>query len=249
MRITENVEIGTGKMVLFAGPCAVESYDLCIEVGTKVKEICDLLGLQYVFKASFDKANRTSIKSFRGSKDSLKILERVKNTLKVPVITDVHEAHQCTEVATIADVLQIPAFLCRQTDLIVSAAFTAKPVMIKKGQFMKPEDMAYAVEKVMSTGNHKAILTERGSSFGYNNLVVDFRSIQIMKQFAPVVFDATHSTTRQFSNDLAKAAVAIGIDGLFIETHPNPSQALSDKENMIPLNELEDFLIKLKIVN
>lgn len=239
-------------MILISGPCAIESYDTCIEVATEMKRICHNLGIEYVFKASFDKANRTSGESFRGADNGLKILERVKNELSVKIITDVHESGQCAEVATVADYLQIPAFLCRQTDLIKAAARTGKPINIKKGQFMAPEDMRFAVQKVTEEQNYKVFLTERGTSFGYNNLIVDFRSIPIMRKYAPVIFDVTHSlqqpggsTTggqRQYAGHLARAAAAVGVDGFFIETHPNPEKALSDKETMIPLHEMEDFL-------
>ena len=246
-------------MVLFAGPCAAESYDICMETGTKVKEICADLGIEYVFKASFDKANRTSSSSYRGpSVDmGLEILSMVRKNLDVPIVTDVHESYQCAEVAAVVDVLQIPAFLCRQTDLLVAAAKTGKPVKVKKGQFMAPEDMKYAVDKVRGEGNNKVFLTERGSSFGYHNLVVDMRSLPIMRQYSPVVFDVTHSIQRpgglggksggdrQFAPYLAKAAAAVGVDGFFIETHPNPEKALSDGPNMVPLKELKEFVVSL----
>jgi 2-dehydro-3-deoxyphosphooctonate aldolase (KDO 8-P synthase) len=254
-----NFNLGTDKMVLFAGPCAAESYDICMETGTKVKEICADLGINYVFKSSFDKANRTSASSYRGPnmEGGLQILERVKKDLKVPIVTDVHESHQCAEVASVVDVLQIPAFLCRQTDLLVAAAKTGKPVKVKKGQFMSPEDMRFAVEKVRGEGNPNVFLTERGSTFGYNNLVVDFRSLPIMRQYTPVVFDVTHSIQRpgglggksggdrQYASYLAKAAAAVGVDGFFIETHPNPEKALSDGPNMVPLHELKDFVLAI----
>lgn len=247
-------------MVLFAGPCAAESYDICMETGTQVKKICAELGIDYVFKASFDKANRTSSGSYRGpSVDmGLEILSMVRNDLKVPVVTDVHESSQCAEVAAVVDVLQIPAFLCRQTDLLIAAAKTGKPVKVKKGQFMAPEDMQYALEKIRGEGNQNVFLTERGSSFGYHNLVVDMRSLPIMRQYSPVVFDVTHSIQRpgglggksggdrQFAPYLAKAAAAIGVDGFFIETHPQPEKALSDGPNMVPLREMKEFLISIK---
>ncbi|MBN8575700.1 MAG: 3-deoxy-8-phosphooctulonate synthase [Cytophagales bacterium] len=258
--ITDSITLGGDRMVLFAGPCAAESYDICMETGTQVKKICQDLGIDYVFKASFDKANRTSSGSYRGpSVDmGLEILSMVRNDLKVPVVTDVHESHQCAEVAAIVDVLQIPAFLCRQTDLLMAAARTGKPVKVKKGQFMAPEDMRYALDKVRGEGNKNVFLTERGSSFGYHNLVVDVRSLPIMRQYAPVVFDVTHSIQRpgglggksggdrQFAPYLAKAAAAAGVDGFFIETHPQPEKALSDGPNMVPLHELRDFVSTLK---
>ena len=226
----------------------------------EVRRICSELEVDYVFKASFDKANRTSGTSYRGPEDGLRILERIRATYQVPVVTDVHESHQCAEVGSVVDVLQIPAFLCRQTDLLLAAARTGRTIKIKKGQFMAPEDMRYAVDKVRGAGNAKVLLTERGSMFGYNNLVVDMRSLPIMRQFCPVIFDVTHSVQRpgglggksggdrQFAPYLAKAAAAAGVDGFFIETHPDPERALSDGPNMIPLDQLRDFLIRLLAV-
>lgn len=256
VQISSNITLGGDRMVLFAGPCAAESYDICMETGTRVKEICNDLGIDYVFKASFDKANRTSSGSYRGpSMDmGLEILSMVRKNLNVPVVTDVHESYQCAEVAEVADVLQIPAFLCRQTDLLVAAAKTGKAVKVKKGQFMAPEDMKFALDKVRGEGNKNVFLTERGSSFGYHNLVVDMRSLPIMRQYSPVVFDVTHSIQRpgglggksggdrQFAPYLARAAAAVGVDGFFIETHPNPDKALSDGPNMVPLGEMKEFL-------
>lgn len=258
--INDRITLGGNRMVLFAGPCAAESYDICMETGSQVKKMCEELGIDYVFKASFDKANRTSSGSYRGPSIDmgLEILSMVRNDLKVPVVTDVHESYQCAEVASVVDVLQIPAFLCRQTDLLIAAAETGKPVKVKKGQFMAPEDMKYALDKVRGEGNKNVFLTERGSMFGYNNLVVDMRSLPIMRQFAPVVFDVTHSIQRpgglggksggdrQFAPYLAKAAAAVGVDGFFIETHPQPEKALSDGPNMIPLHEMKNLLIALK---
>lgn len=258
--ITDHIKIGGQKMVLFSGPCAAESYDLCMETGGRVKEICGKLDIEYVFKSSFDKANRTSSGSYRGPsyEEGLKILERVRKDLDVPVVTDVHESYQCAEVASVVDVLQIPAFLCRQTDLLRAAARTGKAVKIKKGQFMAPEDMKYAVDKVKEEGNNNVFLTERGASFGYHTLVVDFRSLPIMRQFTPVVFDVTHSVQqpggkggssggqREFAPFLARAAAAAGVDGFFIETHPTPETALSDGPNMIHLHNMEAFLTMLK---
>lgn len=259
VRITDDIELGGNRMVLFAGPCAAESFDICMETGAHVKALCAELAIGYVFKSSFDKANRTSSSSYRGpTMDSgLEILRRVRKELNVPVVTDVHESAQCAEVASVVDVLQIPAFLCRQTDLLVAAARTGKPVKIKKGQFMAPEDMKFAVEKVRGEGNQRVFLTERGSSFGYHNLVVDYRSLPIMRQYTPVVFDVTHSVQRpgglggksggdrQYAGILARAAAAVGVDGFFIETHPKPEQALSDGPNMIPLAELKEFLSRI----
>lgn len=255
-----DITLGSDRMVLFGGPCAAESYEICIEVGSKVKTICDKLGIDYIFKSSFDKANRTSAGSYRGPSkdDGLEILARVKKELNVPIVTDVHESYQCAEVAEVADVLQIPAFLCRQTDLLKAAAKTGKAVKIKKGQFMAPEDMKYAVDKVRGEGNSNVFLTERGASFGYHTLVVDMRSLPIMRQFSPVIFDVTHSVQqpggkggssggqREFAPFLARAAAAAGVDGFFIETHPQPEKALSDGPNMIPLHEMESFLIMIK---
>jgi 2-dehydro-3-deoxyphosphooctonate aldolase (KDO 8-P synthase) len=258
--IANRITLGADRMVLFGGPCAAESYEICIETGAKVKAICDKLGIDYVFKSSFDKANRTSSGSYRGPSkdDGLKILERVKKELNVPIVTDVHESYQCAEAATVADVLQIPAFLCRQTDLLKAAAKTGKAVKIKKGQFMAPEDMKYAVDKVRGAGNENVFLTERGASFGYHTLVVDMRSLPIMRQYTPVIFDVTHSVQqpggmggssggqREFAPFLARAAAATGVDGFFIETHPNPDKALSDGPNMIPLHQMEEFVTVLK---
>lgn len=260
MKITEDVILGLDKPVLFSGPCAVESYDICLEIGTKVKAWADENGFSYVFKASFDKANRTSSGSFRsiGMDKSLEVLQRVGKALNVPLVTDIHESYQAAEVAEVVDVLQIPAFLCRQTDLLLAAGQTGKAVKIKRGQFMAPEDMQYAVTKVRSTGNENVCLTERGFSLGYHNLVVDMRGLPIMRQFAPVVFDITHSVQqpggqggtsggqREFAPILARAAAATGIDGFFIETHPEPSKALSDGPNLIPLHRMGDFLRMLK---
>jgi 2-dehydro-3-deoxyphosphooctonate aldolase (KDO 8-P synthase) len=258
--IGKNITLGGDRMVLFAGPCAAESYDICMETGSKVKELCAKYNIDYVFKSSFDKANRTSAGSYRGPsiEGGIEILARVKKDLQVPVVTDVHESYQCAEVAEVADVLQIPAFLCRQTDLLKAAARTGKAVKIKKGQFMAPEDMKYAVDKVREEGNKNVFLTERGASFGYHTLVVDMRSLPIMRKYTPVIFDVTHSIQqpggkggssggqREFAPFLARAAAAAGVDGFFIETHPMPEKALSDGPNMIPLHEMEAFLIMIK---
>uniref|UniRef100_UPI004047441B 3-deoxy-8-phosphooctulonate synthase n=1 Tax=Algoriphagus sp. TaxID=1872435 RepID=UPI004047441B len=260
MYIREGIVLGSDKPVLFSGPCAVESFDICMEIGSKVKAWADQHGFSYVFKASFDKANRTSSSSFRsiGMDASLEVLQRVGMALNVPLVTDIHESYQAADVAEVVDVLQIPAFLCRQTDLLLAAAATGKAVKIKRGQFMAPEDMAYAVNKVRSAGNDNVCLTERGFSLGYHNLVVDMRGLPIMRQFAPVVFDITHSVQqpggqggssggqREFAPILARAAAATGIDGFFIETHPEPSKALSDGPNLIPLHRMGDFLEMLK---
>lgn len=260
MRITDSVVLGAGKPVLFSGPCAVESFDICMEIGTKVKTWAEVQGFSYVFKASFDKANRTSSGSFRsiGMDKSLEVLQRVGKALNVPLVTDIHESYQAKEVAEVVDVLQIPAFLCRQTDLLLAAGETGKAVKVKRGQFMAPEDMQYAVSKVRSTGNENVCLTERGFSLGYHNLVVDMRGLPVMRQFAPVVFDITHSVQqpggqggssggqREFAPILARAAAATGIDGFFIETHPEPAKALSDGPNLIPLEKMGEFLGMLR---
>lgn len=262
VQITDSMKIGDGRLTLFAGPCAAESYDICMEVGEEVKSICEELDINYVFKASFDKANRTSVDSYRGPglNEGLKLLEKVKKELGVPLVTDIHESSQVKAVAEVADVLQIPAFLCRQTDLIVAAAETGKLVNIKRGQYMAPADMQYSVNKVVSTGNSNVALTERGSSFGYHNLVVDMRALPIMRQYAPVIFDCTHSVQqpggqggssggqREFAPYLARAAAAAGVDGFFIETHPDPSTALSDGPNMVKLPEMKAFLGMIKEV-
>lgn len=244
-------------MILISGPCVIESEQLCLDVAGKLKEITDKLGIQYVFKASFDKANRTSHKSFRGLgiDRGLEVLSKVKKV--TPVLTDVHDLDQIDRVSEVVDWMQIPAFLCRQTDLIQAAANTGKPINIKKGQFLSPQEMRNVVEKAKSTGNQNVYACERGTSFGYNNLVVDMRSLSIMREFAPVIFDATHSVQqpggqgtssggqRQFIPILARAAVAVGIDGLFMETHPNPDKALSDGPNSWPLDQMECLLEEL----
>lgn len=256
LEILPGIHLGGDKPLLLAGPCAVESKEICFEIAGKVKEYAQSLGFHYIFKASFDKANRTSAGSFRsiGLEASLATLTEVKNEFQLPLITDVHESYQVKEVASQVDVLQIPAFLCRQTDLLLAAGESGKAVNIKKGQFMAPEDMAYAVKKVQSTGNSKVFLTERGTSFGYHNLTVDMRSLPIMRQFSPVIFDVTHSVQqpggaggssggqREFAGYLARAAASTGIDGFFIETHPEPAKALSDGPNMVPLAEMKFFL-------
>lgn len=258
--LTENIEIGSNKLVLLAGPCAIEDYDICYEVASSLKQTCLDLDISYVFKASFDKANRTSAGSFRsiGFDESLEIFHKIKNELDIPVVTDVHESFQVPLVAEVVDVLQIPAFLCRQTDLLLAAGNSGLAVNIKRGQFMAAEDMKYAVDKVHSTGNMNACLTERGVTFGYHNLVVDMRALPTMRQFAPVIFDVTHSVQqpggaggssggqREFAPYLARAAAAAGVDGFFIETHPDPTKARSDGPNMIPLKEMKDFLSMIK---
>ena len=255
------IEVANDKpFVLFGGMNVLESRDMAMRVAEHYVTVCQKLNIPYVFKASFDKANRTSSGSFRsiGMDKSLEVLQRVGQALDVPLVTDIHESYQAAEVAEVVDVLQIPAFLCRQTDLLLAAGNTGKAVKIKRGQFMAPEDMQYAVKKVRSTGNENVCLTERGFSLGYHNLVVDMRGLPIMRQFAPVVFDITHSVQqpggqggssggqREFAPILARAAAATGIDGFFIETHPEPAKALSDGPNLIPLHRMADFLEMLK---
>ena len=246
---------------LIAGPCVIESEDHALGVAARLREITSALDVPFIFKASYDKANRTSIRSFRGPglDRGLEILGRIRRELGVAVTSDVHEAGQVGPAAEVLDLLQIPAFLCRQTDLIVAAAATGKPVNIKKGQFLAPGDLVHAVEKARSTGNRDLLVTERGTSFGYNNLVVDFRSLPMLREMAvPVVFDATHSVQlpggaggsssgdSAFIPHLARAAVAVGIDGIFMEVHPDPKRALSDGANALQIDLLKDLLTHLR---
>jgi 2-dehydro-3-deoxyphosphooctonate aldolase (KDO 8-P synthase) len=255
-----NINIGNGELFLIAGPCVIESEEHALKMAEAISGVCRALGVPYLFKASYDKANRTSIRSFRGPglTEGLRILKQVATTVPVPVLTDVHDAHDVDRVAEVADVLQIPAFLCRQTDLLVAAARSGKAINIKKGQFVSPWDMRHAVAKVRESGNDRVFLTERGSTFGYNNLVVDMRSLAIMREFAPVVFDATHSVQLpsagenaqsggqpQFIPLLSRAAVAAGVDGIFMEVHDNPAQAKSDGANALPLSNLHNTLQQL----
>ncbi len=260
------VGVGPGSgcaPLLIAGPCVLEDIETALEIGAFMKEAAGLNGFNYVFKASFDKANRTSISSYRGPglEKGLEMLYAVRNTLNVPVISDVHEPSQVWPAAEVLDVLQIPAFLCRQTDLLVAAAQTGLPVNIKKGQFMSPWDMRHAVGKVRESGNHDILLTERGSCFGYNNLVVDMRSIEIMQHLGcPVIFDATHSVQlpgagdgcssgqREFVPVLARAAAAVGADGFFMEVHPEPDRALCDGPNSLELDSASDLLAQLAAI-
>ena len=249
--------------VLIAGPCVVENEKITLFTAEKIKAITDELGIPYVFKSSYKKANRTSLHSFTGLDfdEALKILSRVKEEFDLPVITDIHLPEEASPVAEVADILQIPAFLCRQTDLLLAAGGTNRIVNIKKGQFLAPWDMRYAAEKVESTGNKKILLTERGSSFGYGNLIVDMRSLQIMKELGhPVVMDATHSVQMpgqkgvtggepKFIEPLAKAAAAVGIAALFLEVHPEPAKALSDAASQLPLENLKELLIKVKRID
>jgi 2-dehydro-3-deoxyphosphooctonate aldolase (KDO 8-P synthase) len=246
-----------GRLFLIAGPCVIENEKLCLQVAAALKKTCAALGIYYVFKASFDKANRTSAKSFRGPglDEGLRVLAKVRAELGVPVLTDIHHESHAAVVGEVVDILQIPAFLCRQTDLIEAAAATGQIVNLKKGQFLSPAEMGQVVEKARLSGAEKILLTERGTTFGYNNLVADLRSIPLMKKFGcPVIFDATHSVQlpggggdksggqREFAPVLARAALAAGANGLFIETHPRPDRALSDGPNMIPLAEMPGLL-------
>jgi len=262
-----DVQIGSGNLFLIAGPCVIESEEHAIRMAEIIKGVTKALGFPFIFKASYDKANRTSIRSFRGPgvKEGLRILKKIKDQLGVPVLTDVHEVSDVANVADAVDILQIPAFLCRQTDLVVAAALSGRPVNIKKGQFVSPWDMRHAVEKCREAGNPKVFLTERGTSFGYNNLVVDMRSLPIMQKFAPVVFDATHSVQLpsaqaddksptvsggqpEFIPALARAAVATGVDGVFLEVHDNPKEAKSDGANALDSTKLRELLKELLAV-
>lgn len=248
---------------LIAGPCVIESEEMVLSIAKQMKEITEELGIPYTFKASFDKANRTSINGFRGPgiERGLEILQKVKDTYNLQICTDIHEPWQAEQVAKVADILQIPAFLCRQTDLLVAAAKTGKCVNIKKAQFLAPWDMKNCVEKVRQSGNDNVMLCERGTSFGYNTLVVDMTGLRVMKDFnVPVIFDATHSVqkpggngtstggNRQYVEYLAKAALAVGVDGLFMEVHSDPDNAKSDGPNMVPLCEMKELLTRLKKV-
>jgi 2-dehydro-3-deoxyphosphooctonate aldolase (KDO 8-P synthase) len=262
-----NVEIGGGQLFLIAGPCVIESEEHALKMAECINGVARALKVPYIFKASYDKANRTSIESFRGLgiSEGLRILRKVADTVHVPVLTDVHEAVDVQRVAEVADVLQIPAFLCRQTDLLIAAGKSGRAVNIKKGQFVSPWDMRHAVAKVREAGNDKVFLTERGASFGYNNLVVDMRSLPIMREFAPVVFDATHSVQMpsaasaegtavsggqpQFIPMLSRSAVAAGVDGVFMEVHDNPAQAKSDGANALDLKLLRGVLNQLLAVD
>ncbi len=263
VKIADGRFCGDKTLTLIGGPCMAESTDVCVAVAGFLQELCARLGIHYIFKASYDKANRSSGSSRRGPglKEGLAMLEEVKRRYHLPVITDVHESAEIAPAAAVADWLQIPAFLCRQTDLLVAAGKSGKPVNIKKGQFMAPEDMAGAVAKVRSTGNDQVLLTERGTSFGYHNLVVDMRSLTIMRNLGvPVIFDATHSVQlpgglgnasggqREFVAPLARAAAAVGIDGLFCEVHPDPANAWSDGPNSLDFATAERVLTEVKAI-
>jgi 2-dehydro-3-deoxyphosphooctonate aldolase (KDO 8-P synthase) len=259
-----NVKIGGGlPFVLIAGPCVVENEKMILDTAEQIKKITSKLNIPFIFKSSYKKANRTSLNSFKGIGDSkaIQILKKAGENFNTPILTDVHSIDEVSEAIQCADVLQIPAFLCRQTELLLAAGETGKVVNVKKGQFLSPHDMKHAIEKVESTGNKKILLTERGTTFGYNNLVVDMRSLIIMREFGyPVVMDATHSVQlpgsggktggeAKFIKPLAKAAAAVGIDALFLEVHPNPAEALSDAESQLPLNELGELLIEIKEID
>ncbi len=263
--VSDGVCFGANRLCIIAGPCVIESLDMCLGVAAYVKDICTRLGIGYVFKASFDKANRTAVDSFRGPglENGLETLAAVKKDLGLPLLTDVHEVNQVEAAAAVVDILQIPAFLCRQTDLLTACGKTGRVVNVKKGQFVAPHDMTNAVRKIESVGNKRILLTERGASFGYNQLVADMTAIPTMQASGyPVIFDATHSVqvpgghgtssggNRQFISTLTRAAMAAGADGLFIETHPNPSAAMSDASSQLALDDLEELLISaLKIFN
>lgn len=255
------IQVGTEQpLLLIGGPCALESEEMARRVAGTLQEICGRLNISYVFKASFDKANRTSLDSYRGPglEEGLAILARIRRDIGVPVISDIHDVSQVGPAAEVLDILQIPAFLCRQTDLLTAAALTGKPVNVKKGQFVSPWDMQNAINKMRGVGGTKIMLVERGACFGYNNLVVDMRSLPVMRSFGcPVIYDATHSVQlpggaggsssgqREFIAPLARAAMAVGIDGLFMEIHPEPGKALCDGPNSIPLAEIESILVRL----
>jgi 2-dehydro-3-deoxyphosphooctonate aldolase (KDO 8-P synthase) len=264
VRIGE-IRIGNGNpLVLIAGPCVIENEEVTLETARRLKEICADLNIPFIFKSSFDKANRTSLSSFRGPgiEKGLKILEDIRKKLSVPIMSDIHSVDQVKPASEILDLLQIPAFLCRQTDLILLSSKAGKPVNVKKGQFLSPWDVKNIIEKFVSTGNTKLLITERGTSFGYNNLVVDFRGLPIMRSFGqPVIFDVTHSLQlpggegnrsggqREFAAPLMRAGVGAGVDGLFIEVHPEPSRALCDGSNMIPLAEMKGLLKQAKAIH
>jgi 2-dehydro-3-deoxyphosphooctonate aldolase (KDO 8-P synthase) len=270
MTETREISVGTlrlgggNPLFLIAGPCVIESESHARTIAERVKKIATDAGVPYIFKASYDKANRSSIQSFRGPglTEGLRILAKIKKELSIPILTDIHEASQAGAAAEVADVLQIPAFLARQTDLLLAAAKTGRIINIKKGQFLSPWDMRNVVEKVASCGNHNIILTERGASFGYNNLVVDMRTFPILKRFGyPVVYDVTHSVQLpggqgnasggqpEFIEPLARAGVAAGADGIFLETHDNPQAALSDGANALPLAQLPELVSRLKALS
>ena len=260
----ENVTFGDGRLAFILGPCVVESEKHALFMAQEINDVCKSVGVEFVYKSSFDKANRSSIESFRGGgmEFGLEVLAKVKEEIGVPVITDVHETWQVEKVAEVADMIQIPAFLCRQTDLLVESARTGKAVNVKKGQFLSPWDAKNIVDKLKEAGGKKILLTERGASFGYNNLVVDLRSFPVMRSFGvPVVFDVTHSLQlpgglgkatggqAEYIENFARAGVACGVDAVFLEVHDDPKNAPSDGPNQLPLNRLEKLLTKLKQIH
>jgi 2-dehydro-3-deoxyphosphooctonate aldolase (KDO 8-P synthase) len=268
--LTEEIDVagaklgGNNPLFIIAGPCVIESEDVVFHTAQRLKEICGRIGLPLLFKSSYDKANRTSLSSFRGPglEKGLKVLSDVRARFDIPVISDIHSVEDVRYASEVLDVLQIPAFLCRQTDLVLAASNTGKTVNIKKGQFLAPWDIKNIIDKFTSTGNKNLFITERGASFGYNNLVVDYRGIPIMRSFGyPVIFDVTHSLQlpggmgkssggqREFAEPLAKAAVSVGVDGLFMEVHPEPDKALCDGPNMIKLDEVENLLKICKAID
>ena len=262
---TGDIVIGRGSpLVLVAGPCVIEDYETTREIAGTLKEITSKLEIPFIFKASYDKANRTSIAAFRGPglNDGLRVLKEIKEELGIPILSDVHRISEIPAAARILDIIQIPAFLCRQTDVIIEVAKTGKPVNIKKGQFLAPWDMANVVEKITSAGNRRILITERGTMFGYNNLVVDFRGFMIMRKIGyPVIFDATHSVQlpggagassggqREYAPVLARAAAAAGVDGIFMEVHSNPDKALCDGPNSLKLDTISELLSQLKSIH
>ena len=259
-----NIKVGDNSPFIFiGGPCVIESEEVVMRTAERIRNITVKAEIPFIFKASFDKANRLSIESYRGPgiEEGLRILDKVKRTFDVTVLTDVHSVEQVEPAAEVVDVLQVPAFLSRQTDLLSACGSAGKPVLIKKGQFMAPEDMKHSARKVREGGSERVLLCERGVSFGYHNLVVDMRSLVIMREDSPVIFDATHSVqipggsgntsggAPSFVPPLARAAVAVGVDGIFAETHPNPAEAMCDSSNMLPLDELEGLLISLREID
>lgn len=259
-----NIEVGKGyPLVLIAGPCVIESEELALRTAEALVRVADELNMPFIFKSSYDKANRTSIESFRGPglHEGLKVLAKVRERFGCPVLSDIHCKSEVRESGEVLDCLQIPAFLCRQTDLLVEAGKTSKPINLKKGQFVAPEDMEFAVQKIYSTGNRDVLLTERGTCFGYRNLIVDMRALVVMRKLAPVVFDATHSVQlpgadrgksggqRKFVEPLLRSAVAVGVDAIFLEVHPDPDSALSDGPNMLPLSRLAPILKKAQEIH
>lgn len=261
VRINDFLIGGHHPFTLISGPCVIEDKETPYQIASYLRELTDKLDIPYIFKASYDKANRTSIHSFRGPglTEGLNILSQIRNDIRVPVLSDIHRVSEIEPAARVLDVIQIPAFLCRQTDLLVEAAKSGKPINIKKGQFLSPGDMASVVEKIRYAGNNRILITERGAMFGYNNLVSDFRSIRIMQETGcPIIFDATHSVQlpggagsssggqREFAPLLAKAAIAVGANAIFLEVHPEPDKALSDGPNAIRLEDVEELLVQLK---